>query len=227
MTPLSNIPRSLGVPALKNSLQAKPLINTALGIGQAALWSFLRSKNDNKWGIYDGDNLLGVAENYSSSISKLLGIGSEQSTKEYDYRKESKISEYPLESGSFATYNKVKIPEEHSVTICYGGTLEEKKVFMDLLDKTTEDLKKYTVVTPEITYYNANIYRLSYRRTAISGSNLLIITLWLKRINEEQIKVSDYEPKKIDATPSTITNTVQTQPAPPNLQTLATTPGVF
>ena len=214
--PLSNIPRSLGVPALKNSLQAKPLINTALGIGQAALWSFLRSKNDNKWGIYDGNNLLGVAENYN-----------EQSTKEYDYRKESKISEYPLESGSFTTYNKVKIPEEHSVTICYGGTLEEKKVFMDLLDKTTEDLKKYTVVTPEITYYNANIYRLSYRRTAISGSNLLIITLWLKRINEEQIRVSDYEPKKIDATPSTITNTVQTQPAPPNLQNLATTPGVF
>ena len=216
--PLSNIPRNLGVPSLKNSLQAKPLINTALGIGQAALWSFLRSKNDNKWGIYDRDNLLGVAENY----------GSEQSTKEYDYRKESKISEYPLERGLFATYNKVNIPEEHSVTICYGGTLEEKKVFMDLLDKTTEDLKKYTVVTPEITYYNANIYRLSYRRTAESGSNLLIITLWLKKINEVEIRVSDYEPKKIDATPSAITNTVQTQPAPTNLlQTLATTPGVF
>lgn len=98
------------------------------------------------------------------------------------YRKEWNIPNYPQEQGAFETYNKVNMPFSARVSMAKGGTDTDRNQFLQEVDNLAESYALYDVVTPEITYLNANVSHVEYERTATNGYKLIIAHLWLVEI---------------------------------------------
>lgn len=92
------------------------------------------------------------------------------------------VSNYPVEKGSFASYNKVKQPEEGTVTLAKGGSAAERGAFLHAAKGLQESLKSYQIVVPEGAYYPVTIDRVSYERRTGGGAYLILVHLHFKEI---------------------------------------------
>ena len=116
-----------------------------------------------KWGIYDkqGKPILDV-----------------DSVVMFDYRGEHRISEYPVEMGSFSSYNKVAYPYDiRMVVACTGYGKQKRDRFLQQLDLLQQTTELYDIATPDFTYTNVNLTRYDYRRTSREGVTLLLVDL--------------------------------------------------
>jgi len=211
-----NVPRSPGVPLVPRSLNFSAVPTVALGAIQGALWRALRVSN---WGIYDskgkalGDPAMftGILNSVIESIG--LGLSSTWSTDSVDYNKETSVSEFPVERGGFAAYNKVEHPATPTVRLCLQGTEAQRTTFLNAIDKATKSLDLYSVVTPEVKYLNYSVERYDYQRRANRGATLLIVSLMLKEVREvsAQFTITKQvnKPKESGATPQADTGKVQ------------------
>jgi hypothetical protein len=137
-------------------------------LGQDTVSALLTS-SDQIWGIF----LDGAAVVIPDSVVSL------------DYKKDWHISDYPIEQGNFESYNKVRLPYEAKVQITKGGTVAERNDFLQTIESIAASLDLYDIVTPEVTYINANITHFDYRRTSVNGVSLLTIALWFQEIRAE------------------------------------------
>lgn len=96
--------------------------------------------------------------------------------------KEWRISDYPVEDGSFQSYNKVEMPQEVRVTMVKGGQVSDRQQFLSDLDSIAGDTKLYTVVTPEIEYDNVNLERHSLARSSRNGVSLIAVEIVMREI---------------------------------------------
>lgn len=143
---------------------------SAITLAQGAIYDYLSTET--KWGIYYAGTpyqvIVGVSE--PSSISGVLsqatsvaGIqsllnGQLMTTEVHidsvvalNQRKGSELSNYRIEDGSFATYNKVEKPRQVQIRLAKGGTEDERGMFLRWLDKRA---KGYS---DELTRYPRNI----------------------------------------------------------------------
>lgn len=95
----------------------------------------------------------------------------------FEYQREYRIADYPIEQGSFESYNKTTLPYDIRVVMTKGGTVAERKEFLDAVDAVVASLDLCTIVTPERVYPNANLVRQDTRRDATSGVSLLTVEL--------------------------------------------------
>ena len=102
----------------------------------------------------------------------------------FEYKQDWSIMEFPIEQGSFETYNKVQHPFETHVRMSTGGTKSARQAFLANLQAIAGDLNLYDVVTPEIVYPSCNIMHVDYRRTAQVGANMITVDVHLKQIND-------------------------------------------
>lgn len=161
-----NVPLAPGVPPV-NRLQ--PFIQTAApkltkdadGIGQGG--SVI-------WGIYGQKGGLALKPDSLAA---------------FEFQREYRIAEYPLEEGSFESYNKVTLPYDIRVIMTKGGSLAERKDFLETVDSVVASLDLYTIVTPERVFSNANLTRQDYRREAESGVSLLTVELHATEIRTQ------------------------------------------
>jgi hypothetical protein len=150
-----------------------------------------------------------------------LGIGPTYSVSSVDYRREGRVSDFPLETGSFATYNKVQLPANPVVVLALDASTNDRSFFLNTLDAATTSTQTFSVVTPEVTYVGYTIDRMNYKRTAIRGANLLIVELSLQEVREVSAAYSTQEinsPQDAGATPPESGGRVQ--PATPATSTL-------
>lgn len=156
------VPKALGVPPLLRS--AAQLLDTAtlgyLGIGDAL--SQLIGAEPIRWGVFDESG--GKIAPYDS----VYAVG---------YQNESKISNYPLEQGAFASYNKVETPFDVRVTLHCGGSEDDRAQFMASLETARKSLRLFTVLTPEFTYKDVNFTGLDISRRREEGVNMIIANL--------------------------------------------------
>ena len=137
---VANLP---GVPQLARSLLIEANAPPALGFAAnpSVLWQATQAAP--VWGIFDENNNLAV------NADSVAG---------FDWRRENRIPNFPIQSGQFGTYNRVGLPSETSVTLTKGGTLAERTAFLQeidlLIDQQNIDL--YTIRTPERTYANVS-----------------------------------------------------------------------
>lgn len=195
-----------GIPPLQNSGQA------AATVAAAGAMNLLRALTPS-WGIFDssGEQVL-IADSF-------IGVS---------YVNASNISNYPQEQGAFATYNKVKTPNEWSITLAKAGSSQDIAQFATELDTREGDLLLYTVVTPEKTWTQANIDRVEYRRDASSGAGMIIATIHFVEIR--QASQASNAPGAIDPTATTPeaqaqVNNGQTQTATPSANVSASAAG--
>jgi len=133
LIPFPNIPAVGGVPLIPRSLSAPPVGRLALGVLQGVIWRSFQI--DLRWGIFDKDGkALGNPQSFLNPLLSAIGIGQELSTKSVDYSKETRISDFPVERGGFAAYNKVELPAEVRVILCLSGSEGDRQSLLSSID---------------------------------------------------------------------------------------------
>lgn len=218
LIPFPNVPKLPGVPAIPR-LPSVSTASSVLRVATSIVWRAFAV--DKKWGIYDKNGkALGDQSKVSGIIGGVLdtfGIGSMLSTYSLDYVKETKISDFPVEKGKFAAYNKVEMPANPKVRINFQGSEKDRAAFINQIDKACKSTDLYSVVTPEVTYIDYSIETYNYSRSAANGVNLYTIDLSLKEIRQVKSSYSQsdkgqvQEPKDPGASPTTDAGKVQPQ----------------
>ena len=219
LIPFPDVPKSPGVPALPRSPAFPPIVRVSLGLVQGMLWRIFQVQT--RWGIFDSTGKpLGDPAKFTGLSGNTLdaaGLGSSLSTNSVDYSKETRVSDFPLELGGFASYNKVEAPASPTVTLNLTGSENNRRTFLDAIDKATKSTDLYSVVTPEVTYINYSIERYNYSRRASKGATLLIVEITLKEIRQVSSQYSQSnkgqvnQPKDVGATPQADNGKVQAQ----------------
>ena len=102
---------------------------------------------------------------------------------EFEYRGEQKIPNYPVEQGSFATYNKVAMPFDARLTCtCNGKSNMSRQEFLAAIQVLLTGLNLISIVTPDVAYGPCNLVHVDYRREARQGVSLLMAQLWFQEV---------------------------------------------
>ena len=183
-----NVPDAAGVPSvLRSGLAIAD--KAALLVSDAVIVA--RLFQGPTWGIFN---------------SNMQPVVTGDSVVRVDFRREWRISDYPIEKGSFASYNKVATPYDARLTFTCGGVFSINSVisaisatsasgvlsaltgdsarssFLNTLDAAAKSLDLYFVVTPEVTYASANIIHYDYERTEKHGATMLTVDVWLEEV---------------------------------------------
>ncbi len=230
LSPFPDVPKLPGVPALPRSPNFPPAARAGLGLLQGMLLRIFQVQT--RWGIFDSKGKpLGDPAKFTGFIGGALeaaGLGSTLSTGAVDYSKETRVSDFPLERGGFASYNKVEMPASPVVTLCLTGSENNRRTFLESIDTACKSTDLYSVVTPEVTYINYSVERYNYQRRSNKGATLLIVEITLKEIRQVSaaFTISDRgsidKPKDAGATPQADNGKVQAQtPKASTLKSLA------
>lgn len=191
-----DVPEYPGVPQLLRpanaAIAAVPVLSIAIGSIENILASALQQPT--LWGIFDADgNQIGLsaaAQSTGQSIVTALAsqlTGQRQATlttMNFDFTRETKVSDFPTEQGSFTSFNKAQMPANPVVTLALSGSTDDRTTFLNALEVACISTNLYSVVTPEIQYVNYAIERYTYTRRADKGATLLIVEISLKEIRQ-------------------------------------------
>lgn len=163
-----NVPKLPGVPQLIRSAQfpaaPPPVFGAALALGR--LWQALFSQPE--WAIYKQAPVMPAVDD--DGVETITVVADRQpvvkpdSFLEFAYRNEYSISDYPVQDGGFASYDKVANPFETSLRMAKGGSKQERKAFLDSIDAILGTLDLYDILTPEKTYIGVNVLRYEIAR---------------------------------------------------------------
>lgn len=86
---------------------------------------------------------------------------------------EVKITQMPVEGGSFVSYNMVQAPTEINCVLARQGRSDELNVYIDALFEMVNSTDLVSVVTPDREYRNMKLVSLSFDRTIDTGSDVI------------------------------------------------------
>lgn len=121
-----------------------------------------------QWGLFLNGAPVVVSDNVSSM----------------EYRKQYSVSDYPVEKGSFESFDKVELPFDVRMAFTAGGSLANREALLNSCQAILGDLNLYDAVSPEGIYPNCNVTHMDYRRTAQNGMGLITVNLWLLEIRQ-------------------------------------------
>ena len=176
------VPQVPGVPPLlRNAAQIIDTVTLGyLGVSDA-LNSIIGAPTV-KWTVFD-DTGASIAD-YDSILA-------------FGYQNELRISDYPVEQGQFASYNKTNNPYDGVVTFTCGGSDERRTAFLSALENAKDSMQTYTVTTPDYSYRNVNFVAIRTQRTSRDGATLLTVEMMGREIRNTG--TSTYPKPKSDA----------------------------
>ena len=173
--PFPDVPLLPGVPLLaRAALTATVDVNAAILLATQlvtippildVLSQAARSKP--VWGVFDSNNNKVVSpDNFMS----------------FDFRQEYSVSNFPVQNGQFASYNKVAHPFDTSVVMTKGGSENDRTAFILACEAVAASLNLYTIRTPEKSYLNCNVNRMEMSRKEAKGAFFVSIELFFTQI---------------------------------------------
>lgn len=176
MLPIEGIPN---VPNFKGLNTAGT--NAMISLGGAAL---INAVFGNYWGVF---NEYGIPILLADNVMSLK------------YANSSRISQAPIEKGSFASYNKVSNPYKATVQLSKGsgGTLL-RGAFLAQIETLANSTLKFHIITPEFVYTYACIIGYDTARQASEGAQLIKVNLHLEEIREVIVQYDTEEVKNPD-----------------------------
>ena len=130
---------------------------------------------------------LGITNNAAANNGAVI---QPDSIREFDMRAEWKVSNYPLQQGSFASYNKVILPAEYSVRMVKGGGVLDRQTFINQIQTVAASYSLYTIITPEQTYANCSVTRYEIQRRNAADANFVIADVFFQQINQVNAQYS-------------------------------------
>ena len=217
----------IGIPDLKSGITFKSITNSALGLVQGAFWQSLKGSQEN-WGLYTKPTKtgkiyrLGFKDSSQSVLNQLYSLVSlnsyQISVLSMNVGGASSASDFPVEEGSFATYNKVIRPETVRVSYAVSGSASDRALFLSEIRDAKNNNTLLDVYMPETVglYQNYTIVNYQMNRSADSGASIFYIDVDLIEVKEVSAKyiasskkTPVKEPKKVQAKPKTNTGKVQ------------------
>lgn len=178
--PFPNVPSLPGVPQLARSLlvptSAPPTIGTSATAG--AIWQSTQARP--VWGVF-AQEANGAVGPSAITIDSVMDLG---------YRQEYKISNYPVQQGQFASYNKVLLPFETSIVLIKGGNSSVLATFLQQIDAVIASLDLFNIRTDAKTYTNCNCQRVEIARHGTESSGKITAELFFIQIVEVQSQYS-------------------------------------
>ena len=164
-----SFPNFPGIPSLKSPVGIASVVTAT-----APLIAKLLDSLAPKWGIYGK-----MGAGYAPVIKpdNIISV---------DYVNVSNILNYPVEQGSFASYNKVKTPRAHTVVMSKGGSESVRTAFIKKLEELQDSLDLYVIITPDRNYIDVNIDRVEYRRTQTNGAGMIVATIHFVEIRQAE-----------------------------------------
>lgn len=163
-----DIPPVAGVPPLVRTLAASLLTRTGVG--------FLLDK----FGI-SSSFLAPVWGLFNSSGAPVFDV---ETIVSFAIQNSSKTSDFPIEGGSFNTYNKTGSPFEARMRVRQASNQAAREALTTALDAALKSLDTYDIVTPDGVYHNATLTGYDYRRESHEGSSAIIADLVLEEVRE-------------------------------------------
>lgn len=195
-----NVPIAPGVPAVARSLlnqidngptELLPRSNAAVQAAMAA-----------QWGLYTQDGDL------AAPVDNVVGV---------EISLDSRISDYPVEKGGFASYNKVIVPNEVRLVLSRGGSVEDRQDFLWAVQDAYRSINLYNVIIPEYVYLDMNVTGVRTIRNADRGMGLLVLEVMLRKVRQTA-KLAFTNTKDAASAGQTKDGPVQTTTSPENAQ---------
>lgn len=172
--PFPNVPFLLGVPQLVRSLLFQPATQVTLGAqAQHNLWASAQVAPS--WGVFDSNGVKVINPDNIFAFSD---------------RAEWRESDYPVQKGAFATFNKVVVPFEDTLRMTKGGSLSDRVAFLKSIDDIAGDTNQYSIRTPEKTYTGMNILRRELLRRSSEGAYFLEVDIFFRNVIEQNPQYS-------------------------------------
>jgi hypothetical protein len=194
-----------GLPQLPPSA-ATPIIATIASEAiSALLWQ--ASQSPPAWGVFDDQGNQVV---FPDSVL------------EFSHRQDSNISNFPVQEGQFASYNKVVLPYEVQLRFSKGGSQSDRTQFLQDIQNLWESIDLYTVVTPERTYPNMNLERYELTRRGPKGAYFLtevdLYFLQIIPVTAQYTTTAVQLPNAQSAAAQPVSNVGSVQPQAPSSQ---------
>lgn len=196
----------IGLPSLPKLPSGKGIFNNLLAIGQGRLWQLLTLQPI--WGIYEA----------GSSTDLAIEVTSVQ---DVSISEESDVPDYRLQTGSFASYNKIVQPKEIKLTITKNGSDLERQAFVNWLQQNVNQPTVYDILTADAVFSNLTLRDYEYERTADNGMDLIVAQCSFLEVREapeqyydaQQGVASTQNTGDIDAIPTVPEKKVEIKPA--------------
>lgn len=197
LLPYPNVPNLPGVPQIARSLLFTALAPPALGFAAepGVLWQATQAAK--VWGVFDSNN------------NRVIDADSVHA---FGWRQEYRVSNYQVQRGAFASYNKTALPFEASVVLTKGGSLSARTAFLQQIDAVAASLNTYKILTPEKTYLNVNVTRPELSRRGPENACFFDVELYFVQIAEVEQQYS----ASPAGTPSTANSSVPSAVPPIN-----------
>jgi hypothetical protein len=140
---------------------------------------------------------------------------------EFAPRYESQVSDYPVETGAFAIYNKVRRPIGVAVTLIKTGSDVARFTWLAAIQQSEaqEPTRLFTLISPQGVYVDYTLMAMSYETRQDRGQNMLYLTMQFLQVpqipSSDDAKTNVQEPKsspidKIGQVYTNAANSVQT-----------------
>jgi hypothetical protein len=98
---------------------------------------------------------------------------------EFSPRYETQVSDYPVETGAFALYNKVRRPQTISVTLIKTGSDLARFSWLAAIEQAeaSNPTQLYTLISPQGVYVDYTITSISHETRPDRGSNILRLNM--------------------------------------------------
>ncbi len=144
---------------------------------------------------------LAVLSTGAQEVFNLLGIGGAtqwaiysagssdpaiqpDSFKEIDFRSDARVCDYPMEAGSFESYNKVMVPKDFRIQLVCSGQNMSVGDFLQQLEVMRQSTNLYDIATPDILYQNCSLVRADYKRTSTNGVSMVTVDAGFQEIRQ-------------------------------------------
>jgi len=195
VSPFPNVPNLPGVPQLARSplfpTSSPPTIATPTTLpilAQAASTPAV-------WGVFDSENNLAI------NADSVMG---------FDWRVERRVSNFPIQNGAFASYNKVALPYESSVSLAKGGSEAERNAFLAQIDAVVDSLGLYTIRTPEKSYTSCNCTRAELSRKGTANATYFDVELFFVQIIQVNAQYSSTSAVQVSTENASVPSAIPT-----------------
>ena len=153
------VPNVAGVPALYGGLSSVASVPAISSLADTLLPNSLAPM----WGIFlDGFPVV-VADSVISM----------------DARQEAVIADFPLEGGTFESYDKVDRPFDVRFRFSAGGNdANRASLFASVKALFADKQNQYMFIAPEDVFENVTVSHYDYHRTSVNGLGLVTIDVW-------------------------------------------------